>query len=141
MGKKRKCRLTDSELLIHEKAVKLRKKTDKQLIQALQDEFNRGFTTGQKTKQTLDYLKLETIGITTTDSEGRQLQPEEIIIALYESCETLNSILIKLKNEKSTPADGELFASTEAKNIFLQLLQETPGIGKATISKIKDLIY
>ena len=34
MGKTRKCRLTDDELKIHEEAVKLRKMTDEQLVQA-----------------------------------------------------------------------------------------------------------
>jgi len=46
MGKTRKCRLNDNEIVIHEKAVKLRKKTDQQLIDTLQIEYKRGFTDG-----------------------------------------------------------------------------------------------
>ena len=35
MGKKRKCRYTQEELAIHEEAVKLRKMTDRQLVELL----------------------------------------------------------------------------------------------------------
>ena len=41
MGKKRKCRYTTEELAIHEEAVRLRKMTDKQLVQ----EFHRAADT------------------------------------------------------------------------------------------------
>jgi len=46
MGKTRKCRLSDKEIEKHEIAVKLRKKTDEQLIEALQEEYKRGFDLG-----------------------------------------------------------------------------------------------
>lgn len=37
MSKKRKCRYTQEELAIHEEAIKLRKMTDKQLVEAFRE--------------------------------------------------------------------------------------------------------
>lgn len=46
MGKTRKCRLTENEIAVHEMAVKLRKKTDEQLVDIFQDIFNQGYQNG-----------------------------------------------------------------------------------------------
>lgn len=37
MAKKRKCRMTEEELIIHEEAVRLRKMTDRQLVEAFRN--------------------------------------------------------------------------------------------------------
>lgn len=46
MSKTRKCRLNDNELAIHEMAVKLRKKTDEQLVEVLQQTYDQGYQNG-----------------------------------------------------------------------------------------------
>lgn len=46
MGKMRKCRLSDNEIAIHEMAVKLRKKTDDQLVEAFQQIYDQGYQNG-----------------------------------------------------------------------------------------------
>lgn len=55
MAKKRSCRRTDSENKIHEKAVKMRKMTDEQLIQYVEEQVekarNDGFNCGKEQKQ------------------------------------------------------------------------------------------
>ncbi len=43
---KRKCRLDDNELAVHEMAVKLRKKTDEQLVEAFQQIYDQGYQNG-----------------------------------------------------------------------------------------------
>lgn len=48
MSKTRKCRFTDNELAIHEMAVKLRKKTDDQLVEAFQQTYDQGLQNGKK---------------------------------------------------------------------------------------------
>ena len=55
MAKKRNCRRTADETVIHEKAVKIRKMTDKQLVQYMKDKeqeaWNEGFHQGQNKTQ------------------------------------------------------------------------------------------
>lgn len=55
MAKKRSCRRTADENIIHEKAVKIRKMTDKQLVQYVKDReesaWNKGFCQGQSQAQ------------------------------------------------------------------------------------------
>ena len=70
MGKsKRNCRRTEDEVLIHEKAVKMRKMTDEQLVHYVEDRvakadsegFNRGKASARKgtgVKEFIQYLDL-----------------------------------------------------------------------------------
>lgn len=46
MGKIRKCRLNEDEIAIHEMAVKLRKKTDQQLVDSFQQIYDQGYSNG-----------------------------------------------------------------------------------------------
>lgn len=46
--KKRNCRKTDEEREIHDKAVKLRKMTDAQLVEKVETAFNKGYHEGFK---------------------------------------------------------------------------------------------
>lgn len=46
MGKTRKCRFNDNELAVHDMAVKLRKKTDEQLVEAFQQIYDQGYQNG-----------------------------------------------------------------------------------------------
>ncbi len=46
MGKTRKCRLSENEVAVHEMAVKLRKKTDEQLVTTFQEIYDQGFKNG-----------------------------------------------------------------------------------------------
>jgi hypothetical protein len=48
MSKSRKCRLNENEIAIHEMAVKLRKKTDDQLVETFQQIFDQGYQNGIK---------------------------------------------------------------------------------------------
>lgn len=48
MGKKRKCRMTEEERAMHDKAVKIRKMTDKQLIDYIDDIYKTGYRAGAK---------------------------------------------------------------------------------------------
>ncbi len=43
---KRKCRLDENELAVHDMAVKLRKKTDEQLVEAFQQIYDQGYQNG-----------------------------------------------------------------------------------------------
>jgi flagellar biosynthesis/type III secretory pathway protein FliH len=52
MSKKRKCRFDDNEIAVHDMAVKLRKKTDEQLVDAFQKIYDQGYQNG------LDHNKL-----------------------------------------------------------------------------------
>lgn len=59
MGKKRNCRRTNDENIIHEKAVKMRKMTDEQLVHYVEDRVEKarseGFNQGkQKTDPKID---------------------------------------------------------------------------------------
>ena len=58
MAKKRSCRRTADENIIHEKAVKIRKMTDQQLVDYVKDKeekaWNEGFTQGQSQVQKPD---------------------------------------------------------------------------------------
>lgn len=70
MGKsKRNCRRTEDEVRIHEKAVKMRKMTDEQLVHYVEDRvekarsegFNRGKKSAVNIKNTQDFIsKLQT---------------------------------------------------------------------------------
>lgn len=70
MGKKRPCRRTEDENMMHERAVKLRKKTDEQLFkyiekeraQCIEDAYKEGYEEGRKVlgsegKTVEEYLK------------------------------------------------------------------------------------
>ncbi len=63
MGKKRNCRRTTDENIIHEKAVKMRKMTDKQLVHYVEDRVEKarseGFNRGRK----------QVTGVSQTDIE------------------------------------------------------------------------
>lgn len=63
MAKKRKCRYTQEELNIHEQAVKLRKMTDKQLV----DAFNKAKNCTQNVS---DNSKMAEATIHKTDTDG-----------------------------------------------------------------------
>lgn len=58
MAKKRSCRRTAYENAVHEKAVKIRKMTDKQLVQYVKDceneAWNKGFSSGKKESVGID---------------------------------------------------------------------------------------
>ena len=61
MGKKRNCRRTTDENIIHEKAVKMRKMTDAQLVHYVEDRVEKarseGFNKGKEVKaETLQYI-------------------------------------------------------------------------------------
>lgn len=64
MGKKRSCRRTTDESIIHEKAVKMRKMTDEQLVHYVEDRVEKarseGFNKGKE-------VKAETLQFTITD--------------------------------------------------------------------------
>ena len=64
MGKKRNCRRTTDENMIHEKAVKMRKLTDSQLVHYVEDRVEKarseGFNKGKE-------VKAETLQFTITD--------------------------------------------------------------------------
>lgn len=64
MGKKRNCRRTTDENIIHEKAVKMRKMTDAQLVNYVEDRVEKarseGFNKGKE-------VKAETLQYTITD--------------------------------------------------------------------------
>lgn len=64
MGKKRSCRRTTDESIIHEKAVKMRKMTDEQLVHYVEDRVEKarseGFNRGKE-------VKAETLQFTITD--------------------------------------------------------------------------
>jgi len=64
MGKKRSCRRTTDESIIHEKAVKMRKMTDEQLVHYVEDRVEKarseGFNKGKE-------VKVETLQFTITD--------------------------------------------------------------------------
>lgn len=66
MGKsKRNCRRTENEVRIHEKAVKVRKMTDEQLVSYIEDRvekarsegFNRGKAMGERRKGVKEFLE------------------------------------------------------------------------------------
>ena len=64
MGKKRNCRRTTDENMIHERAVKMRKMTDSQLVHYVEDRVEKakseGFNQGKE-------VKAETLQYTITD--------------------------------------------------------------------------
>ena len=64
MGKKRNCRRTTDENMIHERAVKMRKMTDSQLVHYVEDRVEKakseGFNKGKE-------VKAETLQYTITD--------------------------------------------------------------------------
>ena len=67
MGKTRSCRRTEDENKIHDKAVKMRKMTDEQLVHYVEDRVEKarseGFNQGKKSAPTIDTDKiLEKIG-------------------------------------------------------------------------------
>lgn len=67
MGKTRSCRRTDDENKIHDKAVKMRKMTDEQLVHYVEDRVEKarseGFNQGKKTAPAIDTEKiLEKVG-------------------------------------------------------------------------------
>ena len=79
MGKKRNCRRTEDENKIHEKAVKMRKMTDEQLVYYVEDRvekarsegFNKGFEKGKASAPKVDIMsileeisKIKGIGLT-----------------------------------------------------------------------------
>lgn len=68
MGKTRSCRRTEDENKIHDKAVKMRKMTDEQLVHYVEDRVEKarseGFNQGKKTSPAIDTDKiLEKIGM------------------------------------------------------------------------------
>lgn len=86
MGKKRSCRRTTDENIIHEKAVKMRKMTDEQLVHYIEDRVEKarseGFNRGKEQKKEVPQLSavefVEEIGQikgigTTTMSKIREL--------------------------------------------------------------------
>lgn len=68
MGKTRSCRRTDDENKIHDKAVKMRKMTDEQLVHYVEDRVEKarseGFNQGKKNAPEIDTeMILEEIGM------------------------------------------------------------------------------
>lgn len=68
MGKTRSCRRTDDENKIHDKAVKMRKMTDEQLVHYVEDRVEKarseGFNQGKKNTPEIDTeMILEEIGM------------------------------------------------------------------------------
>ena len=68
MGKTRSCRRTEDENKIHDKAVKMRKMTDEQLVHYVEDRVEKarseGFNEGKKATPAIDVDKiLEKIGM------------------------------------------------------------------------------
>lgn len=65
MAKKRNCRRTTNEIIIHEKAVKMRKMTDKQLVHYVEDRVEKarseGFNQGRNQAPKHKPVSIETI--------------------------------------------------------------------------------
>lgn len=61
MGKTRSCRRTEDENKIHDKAVKMRKMTDEQLVHYVEDRVEKarseGFNQGKKAAPAIDTIK------------------------------------------------------------------------------------
>ena len=62
MGKKRNCRRTTDENMIHERAVKMRKMTDSQLVHYVEDRVEKarseGFNRGKEQRQPINIMEL-----------------------------------------------------------------------------------
>lgn len=62
MGKKRSCRRTTDENIIHEKAVKMRKMTDEQLVHYVEDRVEKarseGFNQGKEQNKPINVMEL-----------------------------------------------------------------------------------
>lgn len=65
MAKKRSCRRTEDENKIHEKAVKMRKMTDEQLVHYVEDRVNKAYAEGcaksekEKKPAEIDWIAVE----------------------------------------------------------------------------------
>ncbi len=67
MGKMRKCRLDENQQAVHALAVKLRKKTDEQLVDAFQEIYDQGYQNG------IDKNKLPNSAIFTNEEAKQRL--------------------------------------------------------------------
>lgn len=73
MGKKRNCRRTTDESIIHEKAVKMRKMTDEQLVHYVEDRVEKARSEGFNTVDFVEEIgRIKGIG-TATMSKIREL--------------------------------------------------------------------
>lgn len=127
MAKKRKCRMNEEEILVHEMAIKLRKKTDKQLVDEFEDQFRKGKESAGISGDDIDLLKK--IGVQTISKAGKEKTVSNII-------QELVSIIARSRQRKP---DG-FFKSSGAKYKFLEIAKQTPGIGAATYRKIENLV-
>ncbi|MDC7288514.1 hypothetical protein NXH76_11930 [Blautia schinkii] len=127
MAKKRKCRMNEEEILVHEMAIKLRKKTDKQLVDEFEDQFRKGKESAGISGDDIDLLTK--IGVQTISKAGKEKTVSNII-------QELVSIIARSRQRKS---DG-FFKSSGAKYKFLEIAKQTPGIGAATYRKIENLV-
>lgn len=126
MAKKRKCRMNEEEILVHEMAIKLRKKTDKQLVDEFEDQFRKGKESAGISGDDIDLLTK--IGVQTISKAGKEKTVSNII-------QELVSIIARSRQRKP---DG-FFKSSGAKYKFLEIAKQTPGIGAATYRKIENL--
>lgn len=127
MAKKRKCRMNEEEIMIHEAAIKLRKKTDAQLVQEFKDQFRKGKESAGISRDDADLLTQ--IGVQLISKAGKEKTVSNIIQEL---------VSIIARNRQRKP-DG-FFKSSGAKYKFLEIAKQTPGIGAATYRKIESLV-
>lgn len=126
MAKKRKCRMNEEEIMVHEMAIKLRKKTDKQLVEEFENQFRKGKEAAGISRDDADLLA--EIGVQMVSKAGKEKTVSNII---QELCS------IVARNRQRKP-DG-FFKSSGAKYKFLETAKQTPGIGAATYRKIENL--
>lgn len=126
MAKKRKCRMSDDEIMIHEKAIKLRKKTDKQLVEEFEGQFQRGKESAGISGG--DAELLASVGVQMISKAGKEKTVSNVI-------QELCSIVARSRQRRP---DG-FFKSSGAKYKFLETAKLTPGIGAATYRKIENL--
>lgn len=127
MGKKRKCRMNEEEIRIHEMAIKLRKKTDEQLVTDYFEQYQKGIEEGGFGED--EIRMLSDIGVQMVSKAGKRKTVPQIIREL---------VSIIARNKQRRP-DG-FFKSTGAKEKFLEVAKATPGIGGATYQKIERLV-
>lgn len=119
--------MNEEEILVHEMAIKLRKKTDKQLVDEFEDQFRKGKESAGISGDDIDLLTK--IGVQTISKAGKEKTVSNII-------QELVSIIARSRQRKP---DG-FFKSSGAKYKFLEIAKQTPGIGAATYRKIENLV-
>ena len=127
MGKTKNCRLSEDEKRIHRKAVEIRKKTDKQLIEYIE---------GEK-----ENIREALIAEYKAVFDGYIYPIFDCVDETFSGCpedfrRCLKAMDIAAGVIGDCKADG-YFRDTDAKHAFLQKLNEIPGIGKSIMKKIE----